>query len=101
MKTLKFVGSSLESLKDFPAEARRAAGFELDAIQRGLDPSDWKPLTSVGSCAYEVRIHVLGEWRIIYVAKSSRRFTCCTHSRRKRKRPGRRILRLPVAATVK
>jgi phage-related protein len=69
MKTLKFVGSSLEDLKDFPAEARRAAGFELDAIQRGLSPSDWKPIASVGSGTYEVRIHVLGEWRIIYVAK--------------------------------
>ena len=69
MKTLKFVGSSLEDLKVFPAEARRAAGFELDAIQRGLPPSDWKPKVSVGSGAYEVRIHVLGEWRIIYVAK--------------------------------
>jgi phage-related protein len=69
MKALKFVGSSLEDLKDFPAEARRGAGFELDAIQRGLTPSDWKPMTSVGAGAYEVRIHVLGEWRIIYVAK--------------------------------
>ena len=69
MKALKFVGSSLEELKDFPAEVRRAAGFELDAIQRGLNPTDWKPMTSVGSGAYEVRIHLLGEWRIIYVAK--------------------------------
>ena len=69
MKALKFVGSSLEDLKDFPAEAKRAVGFELDAIQRGLNPSDWKPMTLVGSGAYEVRIHVLGEWRIINVAK--------------------------------
>lgn len=69
MKNLKFIGSSLEDLKDFPAEARRVVGFALDAIQRGLSPSDWKPMASVGSGAYEVRIHVLGEWRVIYVAK--------------------------------
>lgn len=69
MKALKFIGSSLEDLKDFPAEARRAAGFELAAVQRGLSPSDWKPMASVGSGVYEVRIHVLGEWRVIYVAK--------------------------------
>lgn len=69
MKNLKFVGSSLEELKNFPAEVRRAAGFELDAIQRGLAPSDWKPIASVGAGAYEIRIHVLGEWRVIYVAK--------------------------------
>ncbi len=69
MKALKFVGSSLEDLKSFPAEAKRIAGFELDAIQRGLNPSGWKPMTSVGSGACEIRIHVLGEWRVIYVAK--------------------------------
>lgn len=43
MKTLQFVGSSLDELRDFPEEARHAAGFELDAIQRGLMPSDFKP----------------------------------------------------------
>lgn len=69
MKSLKFVGSSLEDLRNFPAEARRQAGFELDALQRGLDPSDWKPMKEVGAGVREVRIHVLGEWRIIYVAK--------------------------------
>lgn len=32
-------------------------------------PSDFKPLLTVGPGAYEIRIHVLGEWRVIYVAK--------------------------------
>ena len=69
MKTLRFVGSSLDDLKNFPAEARREAGFELDAVQRGLMPSDFKPMLAVGAGAYEIRVRVLGEWRIIYVAK--------------------------------
>ncbi len=69
MKPLRFVGSSLDDLKNFPAQARRDAGFELDAIQRGLMPSDVKPLLTVGAGAYEIRIHVEGEWRVIYVAK--------------------------------
>lgn len=69
MKTLKFVGSSLDDLREFPLEARREAGFQLDAIQRGLDPSDWKPMQNIGSGVREIRIHVLGEWRVIYVAK--------------------------------
>jgi phage-related protein len=56
-------------MRDFPADARRQAGFELDAVQRGLEPSDWKPMTSVGTGVSEIRIHVLGEWRVIYVAK--------------------------------
>ena len=37
MKRLEFVGSSLDDLREFPAEARRAAGFELGFVQRGLD----------------------------------------------------------------
>ena len=68
----RFVGSSLDDLKNFPAEARREAGFELDAVQRGLMPSDFKPMLAVGAGAYEIRVRVLGEWRIIYVAKFER-----------------------------
>jgi phage-related protein len=70
-KALKFVGSSLDDLRNFPDEARRAAGFELRAIQNGHDPSDWKPMQSIGPGVREIRIHVLGEWRVIYVAKLS------------------------------
>lgn len=69
MKALRFIGSSLDDLRDFPAEARRDAGFELDTVQRGFMPSDFKPLLAVGPGAYEIRLHVLGEWRVIYVAK--------------------------------
>lgn len=68
-KSLKFVGSSLDDLRNFPHEARRAAGFELRAVQNGFDPTDWKPMESIGPGAKEIRIHVLGEWRVIYVAK--------------------------------
>jgi phage-related protein len=69
MKPLRFVGSSLDDLRSFPAEARRQAGFELYAVQRGLEPSDWKPMKTVGSGVREIRIRVLGEWRVLYVAK--------------------------------
>jgi phage-related protein len=69
MKSLRFIGSSLDDMRDFPADARRQAGFELDSVQRGLEPSDWKPMTSVGTGVREIRIRVLGEWRVIYVAK--------------------------------
>lgn len=32
-------------------------------------PSDFKPMLNVGAGAYEIRLHVLGEWRVVYVAK--------------------------------
>jgi len=69
MKDLRFIGTSLEDLSRFPAEAKRAAGFELWQVQNGLDPSDWKPMSSVGVGVREIRIHVGGEWRLLYVAK--------------------------------
>lgn len=69
MKPLNFIGSSLDDLRNFPDEARKAAGFELYAIQRGLDPCAWKPMPSIGRGVKEIRIHLLGEWRIIYVAR--------------------------------
>jgi phage-related protein len=71
MKALHFLGSSLADLRRFPAEARRDAGFQLDAVQRGLDPTDWKPVVGVGAGVREIRIHVLGEWRVIYVSREA------------------------------
>ena len=69
MKPLNFIGSSLDDLRNFPDEARKEAGFELYAVQRGSEPSDWKPMPSIGRGVKEIRIRVLGEWRVIYVAK--------------------------------
>lgn len=68
-KPLWFVGSSLDDLRNFPDEARRTAGFELRAVQNGFEPSDCRPMRAVGPGVKEVRIHVLGEWRVVYVAK--------------------------------
>jgi phage-related protein len=68
VKDLQFVGGSLVDLRRFPTEARREAGFQLDAVQRGFDPTDWKPLPTVGVGVREIRIHVRGQWRVIYVA---------------------------------
>ena len=69
MKALKFMGSSFDDLADFPEAARKTAGFELWQVQVGAMPSDFKPMPTVGAGAYEVRIKVQGQWRVIYVAK--------------------------------
>ena len=90
MKRLVFVGSSLEDLKEFPAEARRTAGFELGSVQRGLDPSDWKPMKEVGAGVREIRISVLGEWRVLYVAKFAEAIYVL-HAFQKKTRPKERI----------
>jgi phage-related protein len=69
VKPLEFLGSSLDDISAFPVDARRAVGHELWQVQNGLMPFDFKPMPAVGSGAYEIRVHILGEWRVIYIAK--------------------------------
>jgi phage-related protein len=70
LKPLEFRGSALSDLRTFPAAARREAGFQLDRVQRGLEPGDWKPMATVGQGVREIRIRDEdGTFRIIYVAK--------------------------------
>jgi phage-related protein len=68
-KPLYFVGSSHDDLKAFPDEARRDAGFNLDFVQRGLEPSNWKPMKTVGAGVNELRVRdATGAFRVIYLA---------------------------------
>lgn len=48
MKPISFHGNSLDDLRQFPLDARREAGYQIDRVQNGLEPSDWKPMNSVG-----------------------------------------------------
>lgn len=68
-KDLCWVGSALEDVREFPAEARRDAGHQLHLVQLGLMPDDWKPMTTVGGGVYELRIRTGREFRIFYIAK--------------------------------
>ena len=69
-KPLCFVGSALDDLRAFPPAARREAGYQLDKVQAGLDPNDWKPMNSVGQGVREIRVREKdGTFRVIYVAK--------------------------------
>lgn len=70
MKAIEFRGDSLDYLREFPRDARREAGFQLDRVQRGLAPFDWKPMSTVGSGVREIRVRDdSGAFRVIYVAK--------------------------------
>lgn len=69
MKKLEFLGNTKNIIRNFPELAKREAGFQLDKVQKGLDPDDWKPMKSIGVGVKEIRIHESGEYRVIYVAK--------------------------------
>ena len=69
MKSIEWLGDSRRAVREFPDAARQQAGVELFAVQLGDNPSDWKPMPTVGSGANEIRIHAGNEYRVIYIAK--------------------------------
>lgn len=69
MKAVIWMGGSREDLRDFPADARRQAGYQLDKVQRGVEPEDWKPLKTIGQGVRELRIRESsGAFRVVYLA---------------------------------
>ena len=69
-KPIEFRGNSLDDLRAFPLSVKREAGYQLDRVQNGLEPDDWKPLNTVGLGVREIRIRdAAGAFRVVYVAK--------------------------------
>lgn len=70
LKPIAFRGSSLKDLRAFPEDARHQAGYQLEKVQAGDEPADWKPMPSVGQGVNELRIwDGAGTFRVMYVAK--------------------------------
>jgi phage-related protein len=59
------------------------------SFSEGWTPSDWKPLNEVGAGVREIRVHVLGEWRVLYVAKFAAA-VCVLHAFQKKTQRTRR-----------
>lgn len=69
-KPIEFLGNSLDVLRGFPLAVKRDAGHQLDLVQNGFEPDDWKSMSTVGSGVHEIRIRdISGAFRVIYVAK--------------------------------
>ncbi len=68
-KPLVWVGSSRDDLRAFPEDARRQAGYQLRRVQLGLMPNNWKPMTTVGSGVYEIRLRTGTEHRVFCISK--------------------------------
>jgi len=70
MKPVRFLGDSLKCLRDFPEDARHDAGYQLDKVQRGGQPDDFKPMPSIGNGVEEIRVwDDSGTYRVIYTAR--------------------------------
>lgn len=68
-KALFWVGSALDDVRAFPKNARAEVGHELNLVQLGLQPDDWRPMPTVGPGVYEIRVHADSEYRVFYIAK--------------------------------
>ena len=70
MKPIRFLGDSLKRLRKFPEDVRQDAGFQLDKVQRGEPPDDFKPMPSIGKGVEELRVwDDSGTYRVIYTAR--------------------------------
>ena len=56
MKLLRFLGDALKCLREFPEDARQDAGYQLDKVQRGEQPDDFKSMPSIGKGVEEIRV---------------------------------------------
>lgn len=70
IKPIDFCGSALDDLREFPPTAKQEAGYQLDKVQHGFQPDDFKPMPSIGKGVTEIRIwDEAGAFRVVYVAK--------------------------------
>jgi phage-related protein len=91
-KPILWIGSSLADLGAFPEDVRRIAGFELRRVQQGLQPTDWKPMVSVGAGVEEIRVHAGQEHRVFYIARFDEGvYVLHAFEKRSRKTPAREI----------
>jgi phage-related protein len=70
MKPVQFLGDSLKCLRDFPIDARQDAGRQLDLVQHGKQPNDYKPMPTIGKSVEEIRgWDDAATFRVIYTAR--------------------------------
>ncbi len=70
MKEIEFLGNSLRAIREFPRDARQAAGRQLAKVQNGNPPEDFKPMPEIGKGVEEIRVRdQSGIYRVIYTAR--------------------------------
>jgi phage-related protein len=89
VKRIRWVGSAKRDLVACSSDVQEVVGRELNIVQRGAEPTDGKPMPTVGAGTRELRVHVHGEFRVFYVATFPEAVYVLTSSRRRPGRPRR------------
>src|ERR1035437_6767898 len=70
MKPIRFLGDSLNAIREFPKDARQDAGYQLEKVHDNKAPNDFKAMPSIGRGVEEIRIwDESGTYRVIYTAR--------------------------------
>ena len=84
MKQVQFLGDSLERLREFPRDVRHDVGRQIDKVQRGQQPDDFRPMPSIGKGVEEIRVRdAAGIFRVIYTARLAAK-VCVIHAFQKK-----------------
>ena len=68
-KRVVWLGSSKADLKTLPPAVVDDIGYQLFLVQCGLQPRDWKPMTTVGTGVKEIRVsEAAAIFRAVYLA---------------------------------
>jgi phage-related protein len=63
-------GDSRDVLSSFPDAAKRNLGFDLRLLQQGQQPTDYRPMSLIGSGVFELRDQDERAWyRVIYLSR--------------------------------
>jgi phage-related protein len=63
-------GDSKEVISSFPEVAKQNLGFQLRLLQQGQQPTDYRPMSSIGPGVFELRDQDERAWyRLIYLSR--------------------------------
>jgi phage-related protein len=70
LKPIRWLGSTRDDIREQRQAIRNEFGQQLFRVQMGLMPNNYKPVSTVGRGAYEIRVRDAdGIARLMYVAK--------------------------------
>lgn len=87
MRSVVWLGNSRKNIQEFPPEARRLMGGQLQLMQYGGMPKDAKPFRGVGSGVIEIALRHDGEaYRTVVALQLGRRIYVLHAFQKKSKR---------------
>jgi phage-related protein len=69
-KPVKWLGTTLEDIRNQSEDIQDQLGYQLDRVQLGLRPNNYRPMSTVGPGTVEIRVaDAANIARLMYVAK--------------------------------